>query len=126
VKLKILTLFPKSWGIRRTEEEFQTSNWLARKARELVRHQGILSSPNPQPSKARLVKYLEDIVNTFYESDEISHTVPGKKDFKSVKKDGKWIYVQKRLILGNLKEIFNKMKNDFQDVKIGFYKFCQL
>jgi hypothetical protein len=91
----------------------------------LVRSQGILPSPNPQPSKGRLAKCLEDIVNTFYESDEISRTVPGK-DLKSVKKDGKCIHVQKTLILGNLKDIFNKFKNDFQNVKIGFSKFCQL
>jgi hypothetical protein len=43
-----------------------------------------------------------------------------------MKKDGKWIHVQKRLILGNLKEIFNKFKNDFPGVKIGFSKFCEL
>jgi hypothetical protein len=61
------------------KKEFQTSNWLARKAKELVRSQGILSSPNPQPSKARLVKCLEHMVNTFYESDEISCTVPSRR-----------------------------------------------
>jgi hypothetical protein len=125
-KLKILTVLPKRLGICRIEKEFQTSNWLARKAKDLVRQQGILSSPNPQPSKARLAKCLENIVNTFYESDEISRTVSGKMDFKSVRKDGKRIHVQKRLILGNLKEIFNKFKNDFPDVKTGFSKFCQL
>jgi hypothetical protein len=43
-----------------------------------------------------------------------------------VKKNGKWIHVQKRLILANLKEIFKKFKNDIPDVKIGFSKFCQL
>jgi hypothetical protein len=41
-----------------------------------------------------------------------------------VKKDGKQIHVQKRLILANLKEIYNKFKNDFPDVKFGFSKFC--
>jgi hypothetical protein len=43
-----------------------------------------------------------------------------RRTFNSVKEDGKWIHVQKRLILGNLNEIFNKFKNDFQDVKTGF------
>jgi hypothetical protein len=52
--------------------------------------------------------------------------VPGKKVFKSVKKDGKRLHVQKRLILGTLKEVFNKFKNYFPDVKTGFSKFCQL
>jgi predicted transport protein len=52
--------------------------------------------------------------------------MPGKKEIKSVQKDGKRIHVQKRLILGNLKETFNKFRNDFPDVKIGFSRFCQL
>jgi hypothetical protein len=60
------------------------------------------------------------------ESDKISHTMPSKKDFKSMKKDGKWIHVRKRLILGNFKEVFNKFKNDFPDIKIGSSKFCHL
>jgi predicted transport protein len=123
-KLKILTFLLKSWGIHRIEKEFQTSNLLPT-AKELVRSPGILSSPNPQLSTTRLAKCLEDILNTFYVSDEINHTKPGK-DFKSVKKDGKWIHVQKRLMLGNLKQISNKFKNDFPGVKMCFFKFYQL
>jgi hypothetical protein len=88
-KLKILTVLPKSWGTCRIEKEFQTSNWSARKAKELVRSQGVVSSLNPQPSKARLAKCIEDIVNTFYKNDELSCTMPGKKNFKSMRKDGK-------------------------------------
>jgi hypothetical protein len=49
-----------------------------------------------------------------------------RRTFKSVKKGAKRIHVQKRLILRNLKEIFNKFKNDFPDVKTGSSKFCQL
>jgi hypothetical protein len=78
------------------KKDCQTSNWLATEAKELVRSQGILSPPNRQQRKARLAKCLEDIVNTFYESDKISHTLPAKKGFKSVKKDGKWIHIQKK------------------------------
>jgi predicted transport protein len=60
------------------------------------------------------------------ESDEIATHCLARRTFKSVQKDGKWIHVQKRLILVNLKEIFNKFKNDFPDVKIGLSKFCEL
>jgi hypothetical protein len=52
--------------------------------------------------------------------------VSGKKEFKSVKNDGKWIHVQKTLLLGNLTEIFNKFKHDFPDVNICLSKFCEL
>jgi hypothetical protein len=50
----------------------------------------------------------------------------GKNDFKSVKIDGKCMHVQKRLILGNLKEINSKFKSDCPEVKISFSKFCEL
>ena len=55
-KIQSLTVLPKSWSIRKIQLEFGTSNFMARKAKELVRKKGILSSP----------------VNSFYESDEIS------------------------------------------------------
>jgi hypothetical protein len=47
------------WIIAR---EFQISNWMAGKAKNLVKMHGILSSPNPQPSKARLPRSTEDEV----------------------------------------------------------------
>jgi hypothetical protein len=53
-KVKILTVLPPSWGVQRTAREFQTSNWMTRKATNLVKMHGILSSPTPQPSKVRL------------------------------------------------------------------------
>jgi hypothetical protein len=45
------------WRIAR---EFQTSNWMARKAKNVVNIHGILSFPNTQPSKARLSKSVKD------------------------------------------------------------------
>jgi hypothetical protein len=53
---------------------------VSQKVKELVISPAILPSPNPQLSKTWLAKCLEDIVNTFYESDGISRTMPGKKD----------------------------------------------
>ena len=34
-KIQILTLLPKSWSIRRIEIEFDASNYMVRKAKEL-------------------------------------------------------------------------------------------
>lgn len=45
-KLQILTVLPKSWSVRK--EEGVVSNYMARKAKDLVKDQGILSSPNPK------------------------------------------------------------------------------
>ena len=63
----------------------------------------------------------EEAVKAFYLSDNISHVMPGKKDFLSVVgADGKREHRQKRLVLCNLREECHP------DKKIGFTKFSQL
>ena len=66
-----------------------------------------------------------DTVCAFYESDDISHVMPGKKDFVSVK-EGKRQHVQKRLVLSNLREMYSEFKETFPGRKIGFSKFAEL
>ena len=44
-KIQILTVMPKSWSVRRVEEEFGVLNFMARKAKQLVREKGILAVP---------------------------------------------------------------------------------
>lgn len=63
-------------------------------------------------------------VQTFYENEDISYLMPGQKDTKSVKVDGKSVLFQKKLVLGNLKDIFRKFRQENPDVKIGLSKFC--
>ncbi|KAF2900919.1 hypothetical protein ILUMI_05268 [Ignelater luminosus] len=46
LKTMILTLAPKSWSEKRLAGEFHTSRRQAKKAKELVKKNGILSSPN--------------------------------------------------------------------------------
>ena len=48
----------------------------------------------------------EEIVS-FYEDDEISRIMPGKKDYVSI---GRNIHKQKRLLLANLKELHSIFK----------------
>ena len=48
-KVQILTVLPKSWSIQKVQEEFEATNYMVRKAKELVRQKGILSTPNPKP-----------------------------------------------------------------------------
>ena len=52
--------------------------------------------------------------------------MPGKKDFVSVKKEGKRLHVQKRLVLSNLREVYRGFKEKFPDQKIGFSKFAEI
>lgn len=49
------------------------------------------------------------------------------KNFISVKKkDGSREHFQKRLVLGNIYELYEKFKMQYTDVKIDFSKFAQL
>lgn len=70
-------------------------------------------------SKARVIE--------FYEDDETSATMPGKKDYVSVKHaDGKRVHCQKRLLLSNLREMYEAFKETEPDLHIGFSSFAAL
>jgi len=124
-KVQVLTVLPKSWSIRRIEEEFGASNYMVRKAKDLVKRKGILSSPNPKPGHV-LATETADHVRSFYECDEVSRMLPGKKDFVSVKQEGKRVHIQKRLVLSNLREVYQLFKEKFPTLSIGFSKFAEL
>ena len=124
-KLKLLTIAPKSWTIARTAEEFGVTNYLVRRARELRNIHGII--PDVQPGMGRrLPQDVIDKVVSFFNFDDISRIMPGKKDFKSVKEGGERVQKQKRLILMNLNEAFQLFKDKHPDVKLGLSKFCEL
>ena len=108
------------------EEEFGVSNYLARKAKDLVKDQGILSSPNPKHGSSSLSQATISLVQAFYELDKVSQIMPGKKDFVSIRKGDQHAHVQKRLMLGNLKEVYQQFKEKHPTDKIGFSKFADL
>lgn len=49
-----------------------------------------------------------------------------KKGFKSIRSGGKHLHVQRRLMLGSLKEIYIQFKSDFSEMKMGCSEFCLL
>ena len=83
--MQILTILPQSWSVRRIQSEFGTSNYMARKAKNLVREKGVLATPNPKLGHP-LAPKTTDLVRGFYESDNISGVMPWKKYVVSVKK----------------------------------------
>ena len=126
-KVQILTVLPKSWSIRKAEEEFAASNYMARKAKDLVKDQEILSPPNPKHGSSHYHKQLTiSLVQAFYELDEVSQIMPDKKDFICIRKGNQCVHVQKRLMLGNLKEVYQQFKEKHPTDKIGFSKFADL
>lgn len=125
-KLLLLTLAPKSWGRKKLASEFNASERQARKAIQLVKENGILTSP--MPKKGRILSAdVENLIVNFYHDNENSRMLPGKKDFVSVKKeDGSREHMQKRLILCNLSELYSNFKHQNSAIKVSLSKFAQL
>ena len=94
-KIQILTLTPESWSLRKTAKEFKVSKATARKARILRDEKVILALPQPVIGK-RLSEKTVNSVLEFYQNDEYSRQLPGKKDCVSI---GKNVHVSKQLIL---------------------------
>lgn len=70
---------------------------------------------------------IKSAVVSFYNDDEVSVNMPGKKDYVSVKKDdGQRIHVQKRLILSNVKELYELFRLRYPEKQIGFSMFAFL
>ena len=101
------------------------SDYIARKCKQLVREKGVFSSPDPKPGHS-LPSETVEIVTDFYQSDEVSRTMPGKKDFVSVEQEGTRVHIQKTLVLSNLREVYRAFKDAYPDKKIGFSKFAEL
>ena len=121
-KVQLLTLTPESWSIKEASSYFQVSEYFVKHARELETEQGILACPGKKKGKELPSRTIE-AVNSFFEDDEFSRIMPGKKDFVSISHN---THKQKRLLLCNLKELYATFVSQQPDIKIGFSKFCSL
>jgi hypothetical protein len=92
------------------------SNYMIRRAKQLVMDHSIMSSPNLKPGKT-LNKVTVEVVKSFYNSDEVSRVMPVKKDYISIKVSGVKMHEQKRLLLCNLKELHSHFKIHIQEPK---------
>ena len=78
-------------------------------------------------SEKPILKETVSKVIKFYESENVSTLMPGKKDTVSVKNsDGIMVLVQKRLLMGNLKEVYKKFKSKNPDFSLGLSSFASL
>ena len=71
---------------------------MIRTARELKKVGGILAKPVPKKGKTLFTQETLDLVQSFFEDDEYSRQIPGKKDYVSIS----WnVHKQKQLVLCN-------------------------
>ena len=124
-KITILTIFAKEWSRRKIMEEFGCSQRMATQAKHLAIEKGILSTPNPKVGKG-LDPDTAASVRNFYYNEDISRMMPGKKDCVTILENGERKRIQKRLVLGNLNEIYQQFKAANPEKKVGFSKFAML
>lgn len=125
-KLFLLSSVPANWTQEKIRREFVVTRHTAAKVKKLIINKGSYSWPEPRHIHA-LSQDTKNLVIDFYNNDDISRIMPGRKDYKSVKtSEGSKVHKQKRLILFNLKEAYTKFKELYPSVKIGFSKFAEL
>ena len=98
-KMQILTA-PHLWSRWRIAEEFNVSEYIVWKARNLVTEKGIFAVPESKKGRKISAETMSAAEN-FYQDDGYSIMMPGAKDKISIKKNE---YHQKRFILGNLNQ----------------------
>lgn len=124
-KFQLLTILPRSWTIQQIIDTFNTTRHTATQAKKTLDERGILAQ-KPARVSTGLKDDTKELVMQFFESDEISRAMPGKRDCVSLRKEGKRQSVQKRLMMYTLRETSNQFLKDNAEVKIGFSTFAKL
>ena len=125
-KYQMLTLLPRTWSVRKIEEEFKVTNHVARTAKKLQHEEGPMTVPNKKRAGNLLPEATIKAVKDYYNRDEVSRAMPGKKDCISVKINGVRKKVKKKLILCTLREAYHHFKEINPSIKIGLAKFMEL
>ena len=121
---RVMTSMPKDSSHKVLQDSFGVTEHTAKRAQEIQKEKGLLSSPNPKPGNRLSEEILEKVTN-FYEEDTISRQMAGKNDFVSVSVNGEKTKVQKRRILTTVYEAYVKFQEENPNIKIGFSKFAE-
>ncbi|XP_015127114.1 uncharacterized protein LOC107048461 [Diachasma alloeum] len=125
-KIQILTILPSEWSTTKVARIMGATTYMVKKAKNISRTKGILSMPD-----AKLGRPIPDetltAVEQFYNDDRVSSNMPGMKDYVSSRNSAnERIHIQKRLILSNLRELYEFFREDQPSVVIGFSAFASL
>lgn len=125
-KVTILTMAPKSWGIRKTAEFFDISRRQVVNAKKLVETSGFFSTPEKKQGKV-LDQNIVNAVDNFYNNDFYSKVLAGGSDVMTIKqKDGSRIKISRRLMYCNLRELHQLFVEAHPNFSISFSKFALL
>lgn len=84
---QVLSVLPKSWTANKIQREFDVSYHCADSVKKHVAECGILALPRPKRGKSLDDTTLE-LIERFYNSDEVSRVQPGRKDFVNIPVNG--------------------------------------
>ena len=113
---------PWCWSITKTCNEFDVSEYHAKKARKLKNSKGILAELGKKKGNALSDETKLKVLEMF-ESDEFIECAVGKR---TIYKNQCWkkLKNKKRLLLVCLKQLYIEFKKRNPQLKTGFEKFC--
>ncbi|CAH0564898.1 unnamed protein product [Brassicogethes aeneus] len=123
--LPLLTTVTIDWNAAKIEKMLGVTNYMAKTALKIRKSSGFGAAPSTKIGRALSNSTIEKI-RSFYESDEYSRIMPGKKDCISIMIEGKKESVQKRLLLSNIKDLHGKFLERYPDTKVSLSKFTKL
>ena len=94
--------------VKRVMKTFNVTKYQVMKGKDLYREKGILALPPVNKGPKTLQENTIKSIISFYENDEFSRIMPGKKDYVSISKN---VHQQKRLLLGKTgsKNLLNQL-----------------
>lgn len=121
LRLKILTVAPKSWADKKISKELNCNWQFAKKAKDLRDSKGNLAETTARSGKPLPKSTVQEIIE-FCNSDENGRIMPGMKDVVYVKTENRRCSVQKRLLLLDLRDLFVKFKDNCPEYSVSFSK----
>ena len=67
-QVQVLTVLPKSWSVKKVQQEFGVSEYLARQSKKLVEERGILSLPGPSRGPSLPPETVIDVCSFYDQS----------------------------------------------------------
>lgn len=125
LRLSILTIVPEAWSVSKIAKEFNCSRRIAKKAKNLRASRGVLAETTAKTGTP-LPQSTVEKVKDFYSNDSNSRIMPGKKNVISVRTNESRCLIQKRLLLLDLRGLYQTYKESHSDFPVSFSKFAQL
>ena len=123
-KLSNFTIAPEARSLNKIAKEFSCSRRIAKKAKDLRISKGVLPYTTAKTIKPLLVSTV-DKIKDFYTDDANSITMPSPKDVVSVKIDKNSCLMHKRLLLLDLRGLYDKYKESYPEFPVCFsFHFC--